>query len=1018
MFPTLISKLRATLTRASALFILAAATCVSAQTTLNVGPGQPYITIQSGINAATAGDTVLVAPGTYYENIDFKGKAITVTSSGGASVTTIDGGNTGGVATVLFSGGETSSSIISGFTIRGGGDDISSGTSFGGIYVSGTMNLVAGPSPTIQNNIITANYCHAIGVQDGTPTILNNEISGTLQNTQGSGTQASYCGPNDAIYLGGTPNFANGNPVVIGNTIENNSADGSAIHVNSAAKVLVMNNVIRNNYSRSTGSAFMSENTDDSVVVQNLIYGNTSTCGGALSFNGGILIANNTIVDNVYVDLFSGSECTAIAQIYPDNYSYGFSNPNRVIINNIISGSTSYPAVNCDSLDPPSLSIQPTFEYNLLRNTGGPFFGSYCVDVTAQDNNVTADPQFVNAAANNYHLKSTSPAVDAGDNGVLETFMAMTGLAFTKDFDGNPRVQDATHKGTPIIDMGAYEYAGVLDGNSVTETLTSSLNPSTSGTNVTFSAVLSSTSGTPTGSVQFKDGGTVLGVQTVSATGTSSYSTSGLAVGTHPITAVYEPTGTFTASTSNFSQVVSGDTSTTTTTTLTCNPAALSVNTTSLFSATVSSTSGTPTGSILFTDDGTTLSQPTLTNGAASYTLTARQSGTRTIVATYVPTGSFEASSASCVLTVSGFATKAALSVAPTLASQGSPITLTASVSGGPPGFRGSPVGSITFYNGSTVIDAGAHLLEGTVSFTTTTLPPGIDYLTCTYSGNTTFAPSTCNTVPVIITQTSSVITLASSLNPALALTPITFTAQIAPGSSGTIVFNVDGQNITTTPNAAGTSTYTTSSLTRGSYLITASYFATPNSLTGQASLIQDVNLPVTPPDFSLTGTDITVQINHAVTGKLLLASVGSFAGSVALTCNPPYPPGYTCKLQTSNVSLPNGFSTYVTYTLSPTYSTSNQPIAHSTRFALAALFPLSFFGLMGLARKRRTTVRTFLCLVVLTTLASITTACGPDHFIPLIRGAYPITFTGVGTGPNIPAPITHTVTINATIAP
>ncbi|HSY36234.1 MAG TPA: FG-GAP-like repeat-containing protein [Acidobacteriaceae bacterium] len=455
-----------------------------------------------------------------------------------------------------------------------------------------------------------------------------------------------------------------------------------------------------------------------------------------------------------------------------------------------------------------------------------------------------------------------------------------------------------------------------------------------------------------------------------------------------------------------------------TTTTLTCNPSTLSVNTESLFSATVFSASGTPTGSILLTDNGAALGQLTLTNGVASYDFTARQSGTRTIVATYVPTGSFAASSASCVLTVSGYSTIAALSVTPTLASQGTPIRLTASVSGGPPGFRGSPVGTITFYNGSTVIDAGAHLLAGTVSFTTTTLPPGIDYLTCTYSGNSTFAPSTCNTVPVTITQTSSVISLTSSLNPAPSLTPITFTAQIAPGSSGTIVFNVNGQDITTTPNAAGTATYTTSSLIPGRYLITASYFATPGTLTAQASLVQAVTLPVVPPDFSLTGTDITVQINHAGTGKLSLVSLGSFAGSVALTCNPPYPPGYTCKLQTSNVSLPRGLSTQVAYTLSPTYSASTHSIAHSTPVALAALLPLSFFGLMGLARKRLATARILLCLVVLSTLATMTTACGPDHFIPITTGTYPITFTGVGTSQNAPTPITHTVTIHATIAP
>src|SRR5579862_8970739 len=65
---------------------------VAAAATIHVPTDQP--TIQAAINAASTGDTVLVAPGTYYENINFSGKAITVTSSGGPSATTIDGGHT------------------------------------------------------------------------------------------------------------------------------------------------------------------------------------------------------------------------------------------------------------------------------------------------------------------------------------------------------------------------------------------------------------------------------------------------------------------------------------------------------------------------------------------------------------------------------------------------------------------------------------------------------------------------------------------------------------------------------------------------------------------------------------------------------------------------------------------------------------------------------------------------------------------------------------------------------------
>jgi hypothetical protein len=170
----MLSKLLPTLRSALVCTISLLATASLAQTTIDVGLGQTYTTIQSGIDAAVNGDTVLVALGTYFENVNFNGKAITVTSSGGADVTTIDGGNKGGVATVIFANGETSTSVISKFTVRGGGDTIFSGTSDGGVYVGEA-------SPSIQSNTVTANYCHNIDVEFGATTILNNEVSGVLQ---------------------------------------------------------------------------------------------------------------------------------------------------------------------------------------------------------------------------------------------------------------------------------------------------------------------------------------------------------------------------------------------------------------------------------------------------------------------------------------------------------------------------------------------------------------------------------------------------------------------------------------------------------------------------------------------------------------------------------------------------------------------------------------------------------------------------------------------------------------------
>jgi len=117
-----------------------------AQNTINV-PGD-QTTIQGAIDAANNGDTVLVAPGTYYENIKFKGMAITVTSSGGAAQTFIDGGGIESVVT--FSNGEAADSVLNGFTLQHGMASSSNRYLGGGVYIGGG-------SPIISNNTIQTN---------------------------------------------------------------------------------------------------------------------------------------------------------------------------------------------------------------------------------------------------------------------------------------------------------------------------------------------------------------------------------------------------------------------------------------------------------------------------------------------------------------------------------------------------------------------------------------------------------------------------------------------------------------------------------------------------------------------------------------------------------------------------------------------------------------------------------------------------------------------------------------------
>ncbi|MEZ6194737.1 MAG: DUF1565 domain-containing protein [Planctomycetota bacterium] len=97
-------------------------------TTWHVAPGgspfatgtlaNPFATIQRGIDVSQAGDIVLVAPGTYLENINFKGKAVIVRGAQGAAVTIIDGGLVD--CCVLMVSGEGTATKLDGFTLQNG----------------------------------------------------------------------------------------------------------------------------------------------------------------------------------------------------------------------------------------------------------------------------------------------------------------------------------------------------------------------------------------------------------------------------------------------------------------------------------------------------------------------------------------------------------------------------------------------------------------------------------------------------------------------------------------------------------------------------------------------------------------------------------------------------------------------------------------------------------------------------------------------------------------------------------
>ena len=177
--------------------------------------------------------------------------------------------------------------------------------------------------------------------------------------------------------------------------------------------------------------------------------------------------------------------------------------------------------------------------------------------------------------------------------------------------------------------------------------MTSNLNPSNFGQSVTFTATVTSSYGTPTGTITFRRGTTALG--TIDLTGnTASFSTSALSAGTNSINTVYSGDTNFAASTlPNLSQKVNKIASTTTLAS-SMNPSTLGQSVT--FTATVTAASGTPTGTVTFKKGSTTLGTATLSGGMATFATSTLPSGSNSIKASYGESTDYLTSS-SAVLT-------------------------------------------------------------------------------------------------------------------------------------------------------------------------------------------------------------------------------------------------------------------------------------------------------------------------------------------------------------------------------
>lgn len=182
-----------------------------------------------------------------------------------------------------------------------------------------------------------------------------------------------------------------------------------------------------------------------------------------------------------------------------------------------------------------------------------------------------------------------------------------------------------------------------------TTSLVTSANPSPFGSSLTLTATVTAASGTPTGNVTFWDGAANLG--TVALTGgVATLNTSSLSVGAHSLKATYAGDPGYVASASSVLAQTISKAATTIGIISSVNPSNIGASVT--FTATVSATSGTPTGSVTFYNGATPLGTVALSGGVAAYTTSALAGGTHTITAWYAGTSTFASGYGSVAQTV------------------------------------------------------------------------------------------------------------------------------------------------------------------------------------------------------------------------------------------------------------------------------------------------------------------------------------------------------------------------------